>query len=126
LKLTDFKELLSSYEINLSLEEIELLFKIITDDRMEISAPILKQVFIKYGVSSFESYERILLQIKDKINKDKRNIKEEFQRMDKDNNGNVSENEFRTYISKLNKSISDKDIDDLLKFLNIGFNNQIS
>lgn len=93
---------------------------------MEISAPILKQVFIKYGVSSFESYERILLQIKDKINKDKRNIKEEFQRMDKDNNGNVSENEFRTYISKLNKSISDKDIDDLLKFLNIGFNNQIS
>jgi len=29
------------------MEEIELLFKLITDDRLEISAPILKQIFIK-------------------------------------------------------------------------------
>jgi len=35
------------------------------------------------------------MKIKEKINKDKRNVKEEFEKMDKDKNGNVSENEFR-------------------------------
>jgi Ca2+-binding EF-hand superfamily protein len=111
----DFKEILSRYNIDLSYEDIELLFRILADEKDKVSLASLKSRFRKYGLTDFDGYERILYKIKDKFSRKKMTLKQLFQEIDKDKSGNISKEEFRKFLLSLDQEMNDRVVEDIMR-----------
>jgi Ca2+-binding EF-hand superfamily protein len=66
-----------------------------------------------------EGHERILVKIKENFNKKKLTLKQLFSEIDKDNSGSISKEEFRKFLIHLDNEITDRVIDDILRYMNI-------
>ena len=66
-----------------------------------------------------EGHERILVKIKENFNKKKITLKQLFSEIDKDNSGSISKEEFRKFLIHLDNEITDRVIDDILRYMNI-------
>jgi len=103
-----------------------LLFRILAEDRDSIPISSFKNIMKKHGMVELEEHEKLLLKLKQKFTKNKQTFKTLFKDIDYDNSGTLNREEFRTFLRTHNDKITDHDIDDMLKYMNIYSNYSIN